>query len=202
MQATAQTYGDLTLAGEAFAGLTLADQAVSHTVLMGEARHRKWFAIYTMPQHEKSAVKQLEIREIESFLPTYETVRVWKNRQRMKLQLPLFPGYVFVHIDSQERTKVLQSPGVLQIVGNRRDSVPLMDSEVEFLQSGFCRQSVEPYRELVIGTKVRVKSGVMKGLLGTLVRKGKDLRFVLTLELINQHAAIRVNAEDLEPATY
>jgi hypothetical protein len=25
------------------------------------------------------------------------------------------------------------------------------------------------------------------------------MRFVLTLELINQHAAIQVNAEDLEP---
>jgi hypothetical protein len=39
----------------------------------------------------------------------------------------------------------------------------------------------------------------MQGLMGTLVRKNNSLRFVLTLELINQHAAIQVNAEDLEP---
>jgi hypothetical protein len=30
------------------------------------------------------------------------------------------------------------------------------------------------------------------------VRKSNGMRFVLTLELINQHAAIEVNAEDLE----
>jgi transcription antitermination factor NusG len=117
----------------------------------------------------------------------------------MKLVLPLFPTYLFVHINLKERTKVLQSPGVLQIVGTRRECVPLPDFEVEILRSGFCRQRVEPYRDLVIGEKVRVKSGVLQGLRGTLVRKNNCMRFVLTLELINQHAAIEVNAEDLEP---
>jgi transcription antitermination factor NusG len=169
---------------------------------MGTACDRHWYAVYTVPQHEKSALKQLDIREIESFLPTYETVRVWKNRQRMKLVLPLFPTYLFVHINSRERAKVLQAPGVLQIVGNSRESVPLPDAEVEFLRSGFCRQRIEPYRDLIIGERVRIKSGVMQGLQGTLVRKSNSMRFVLTLELINQHAAIQVDAEDLEPIVH
>ncbi|MDR3725077.1 MAG: UpxY family transcription antiterminator [Terracidiphilus sp.] len=174
----------------------LGDQAILEQE--ATARDRNWYAVYTVPQHEKSALKQLVVREIESFLPTYETVHVWKNRQRMKLELPLFPTYLFVHINLRERVKVLQSPGVLQIVGNCRESIPLPDSEVEFLRSGFCRQRVEPYRDLVIGEKVRIKSGVMQGLQGTLVRKSNSMRFVLTLELINQHAAIQVDAEDLE----
>jgi transcription antitermination factor NusG len=180
-------------------GQTFSGQILQNPFIMGAALDRKWYAVYTVPQHEKSALKQLDIREIESFLPTYETVRVWKNRQRMKLILPLFPTYLFVHINSRERAKVLQSPGVLQIVGNSREYVPLPDSEVEFLCSDFCRQRIEPYRDLVIGEKVRIKSGVMQGLQGTLVRKSNSLRFVLTLELINQHAAIQVDAEDLEP---
>ena len=180
-------------------GQTFGDQAAMNPAIMGTARDRNWYAVYTVPQHEKSALKQLDLREVESFLPVYETVRVWKNRQRMKLILPLFPTYLFVHINSRERAKVLQSPGVLQIVGNSREGVPLPDSEVEFLRSGFCRQRIEPYRELVIGERVRIKSGVMQGLQGTLVRKSNSMRFVLTLELINQHAAIQVDAEDLEP---
>ena len=166
---------------------------------MGAVHDRLWYAVYTVPQHEKSTLKQLVIREIESFLPTYETVHVWKNRQRMKLELPLFPAYLFVHINPRERVKVLQSPGVLQIVGNSRESVPLQNADVDFLRSGFCRQRVEPYHDLVIGEKVRVKSGVMQGLQGTLVRKNNSMRFVLTVELINQNAAIQVDAEDLEP---
>jgi len=168
---------------------------------MGAAGDRNWYAVYTVPQHEKSALKQLDMREIESFLPTYETVRVWKNRQRMKLILPLFPTYLFVHINSSERAKVLQSPGVLQIVGNSRECVPLPDTEVEFLCSNTCRQRIEPYRDLVVGERVRIKSGLMQGLQGTLVRKGDNLRFVLTIELINQHAAVAVDAADLERIT-
>jgi transcription antitermination factor NusG len=184
LQATGQTYRE----------------PVSHnSVIIGAERDRNWYAVYTVPQHEKSALKQLQIREIESFLPAYETVRVWKNRQRMKLVLPLFPTYLFVHINSRERAKVLQSPGVLQIVGNSRECVPLPDSEVEFLRSDFCRQRIEPYYDLVIGEKVCIKSGVMQGLHGTLVRKSNSMQFVLTIELINQHAAIHVDAEDLEP---
>jgi transcription antitermination factor NusG len=177
-------------------------QASLNPEIMGDASDRNWYAIYTIPQNEKSVVKHLDVREVESFLPTYETVRVWKNRQRMKVILPLFPTYLFVHINSRERTKVLQSPGVLQIVGNSREYVPLPDSEVEFLRSDFCRQRIEPYRELVIGEKVRIKSGVMQGVQGTLVRRTSSMRFVLTLELINQHAAIQVDAEDLEPIVF
>ncbi len=160
---------------------------------------RHWYAVFTVPQNEKAVVKHLDLREIESFLPTYESVRIWKNRQRMRIVLPLFPGYLFVHINFRERAKVLRSPGVLHIVGNGRELVPLPEPEIEFLRSGFCRQRIEPYRELVVGERVRVKSGVMEGACGTLVRKGSGVRFVLTLELINQHAVMQVGAEDLEP---
>lgn len=160
---------------------------------------RKWYAVFTVPQNEKAVVKHLDLRGVESFLPTYESLRVWKNRQRMKLVLPLFPTYLFVHIDRGERSKVLQTPGVLQIVGNSSEPVPLPDPEVEFLRSGLSKQKIEPYRELVVGEKVRIRKGVMQGIRGTLVRKAGGMRFVLTLELINQHAALQVDAEDLEP---
>jgi len=160
---------------------------------------RHWFAVFTAPQNEKSALRHLDLREVETFLPTYETVRIWKNRQRKKIVLPLFPSYLFVHIHSKERAKVLQAPGVINMVGNGREYIPLPDSEIEFLRSGLTEQRVEPYRELVVGRQVRVRRGAMQGVSGTLVRKGSGLRFVLTLALINQHAAVEVDADDLEP---
>ena len=180
-------------------GQSFEEKASLNSTMLDASSCRNWFAVFTVPQNEKSVVKHLSLREVESFLPTYETVRVWKNRQRMKIVLPLFPSYLFVHINSRERTKVLQSPGVLHIVGNGRKHIPLPDAEIEFLRSGLCRQRIEPYHELVVGEKVRIKGGVMQGVCGTLVRKGSGVRFVLTLELINQHAAVEVDAEDLEP---
>jgi transcription antitermination factor NusG len=162
---------------------------------------RQWFATFTLPQNEKSVLKQLDIRSVESFLPTYETIRIWKNRQRKMVTLPLFPTYLFVRISRAERGQVLRCPGVLHIVGNTKEPIPVPDAEVEFLRSNVCRRKVEPFRELVIGERVRIKSGVMQGLEGTLVRRSSSLRFVLTIQMINQHAAIEVDAKDMEPVT-
>lgn len=161
---------------------------------------RSWFAVFTVPQNERSVVRHLDLRQVESFLPTFESLRVWKNRQRVKISPPLFPTYVFARIHGAERTSVLRSPGVLRIIGNRNGPVPIPDAEIEFLRSDFCRQRVEPFCDLVLGDKVRIKSGAMQGLQGILVRKKNSLRFVLSLELINQHAAVEVSADELEPA--
>lgn len=165
---------------------------------MNIADERRWFAVFTLPQNEKSVVRQLALREVEAFLPTYETIRVWKNRQRVRTVLPLFPTYLFVHISCRQRTRVLESPGVIQIVGNSREHVPVPDAAIELLRAGVKGRNMEPYRELVVGRKVRIRSGSMEGVQGVLVRKGNGLRFVLAIELINQYAAIEVDAEDLE----
>ena len=159
---------------------------------------RRWYAVFTVPQNEKSVVRQFDLRDVESFLPTYESVRVWKNRQRVTSVLPLFPTYLFVRISHSERVRVLQSPGVLSIVGNGRKNIPLPDAEIEFLRSGLNGRKVEPYKELVVGEKVRIKTGVMQGVEGVLVRKNSSLRFVLGIDLINQHAAVEVDADALE----
>jgi transcription antitermination factor NusG len=51
---------------------------------------------------------------------------------------------------------------------------------------------------MVVGQKVKIKSGHFEGLEGTLMRKNKSLRFILSFHLINQHAAIEIDAENLE----
>src|ERR1700676_1933407 len=75
-----------------------------------------WYAAYTSANHEKRVAEQLGVRSLEHFLPVYESVRRWKDR-RMKLQLPLFPGYVFVRLALCDRLQVLQVPAVVKLVG-------------------------------------------------------------------------------------
>lgn len=160
---------------------------------------RRWYAVFTTPQHERAAMRQLGLREIESYLPTYESVRVWKNRQRVTLALPLFPSYLFVRINGNERGRVLQSPGVLRIVGNHKEPLPISDETIDFLRSDLCAHGLEPFSGLVVGQRVRVRSGALKGIEGTLMRRNNQNRFVLTIDLIHRHAAVEVAAENLEP---
>jgi len=176
---------------------SLERAAISAEQVAGD--DRRWYAVFTLSQNERSVARYLDTREIESFVPTCDSFRVWKNRQRVKIVQALFPTYMFVKICLAQQSLVLQSPGVRRLVGNHKGPVPLPDSEIEFLRSDFCRQRVEPFQELVIGERVRIKYGPMRGQEGVLVRKMNGLRFVLTLELINQSAAVEVAADELEP---
>ena len=160
---------------------------------------RDWFAAFTMPQSERSVVRQLDTYQVESFLPSFETTHVWKNRQKKKILQPLFPSYVFVHVSKPERVVVFRASGVLRLVGGIHGPIPIPSAEIDLLRSEACRNRLEPFCDLLLGERVRIRYGPMQGVEGTLVRKKNSLRFVLSISLINQHAALEVNAEDVEP---
>src|SRR5271168_5490555 len=109
---------------------------------------RRWFAVVTVPQHEKAASRYLDSAGVETFLPTYESSRVWKNRQKVKVELPLFPTYLFVRIDQAERGHVLRTPGVRKLVGNSREPLSVADREIEFLRTNLLEKHAEPYAGL------------------------------------------------------
>jgi len=153
-----------------------------------------------MPQSENSVRRRLDTRQIESFLPTYETQKIWRNHQRVKTQRPLFPSYLFIRIGNHQRSIVLSSPGALRIIGNTHTALPISDREIEFLKSQSDKRNVEPWLDMVIGKRVRIRSGPMEGLEGTLVEKRNTFRFVLTVAMINHHAAIEIAPEELELA--
>jgi transcription antitermination factor NusG len=157
-----------------------------------------WYVAHTSANHEKRVTQQLQERSVEHFLPLYESVRRWKDR-RMKLQLPLFPGYVFVRLALRERLKVLQVPGVARLISFNGQPAALPDNEIEVLRAGFATQlRAEPHPYLTVGRRVRVKHGPLGGVEGILIRKKNAYRVVLSLDLIMQSASVEVDASDLE----
>src|SRR6266581_1665256 len=93
-----------------------------------------WYAVYTNANHEKQVTQQLELRSIEHLLPLYESVRRWKDR-RVRLQMPLFPGYVFVHFALCDRLQVSQIPGVVHLVSFAGRPAPLWEEDVHAIRN-------------------------------------------------------------------
>jgi transcription antitermination factor NusG len=188
--------------GEALSKMCeLGTNAMNHDGLCAAVgRSAEWFAAYTTPRHEKHVSELLAERQIETFLPLYRTARQWKKSTPVVLELPLFPTYVFVHIDRQSRGAVLNLPGVLSIVGSSKEPWPLPDFDIEVLRRGMQAHKVEPHPYLKIGERVRVKAGMMAGVEGILVRKKNEFRVVLSLDAIMQSVAVEVDADDLEVA--
>jgi transcription antitermination factor NusG len=160
----------------------------------------QWFAAYTIPRHEKRVHELLTERGIENFLALYRATRQWKKSCPAVLDLPLFPTYVFVRIARDARGTVLSTPGVLSIVGSPTKPWPLPDREIEALQLGIQTQKVEPHAYLKFGERMRIKTGVMTGVEGILVRKRNEFRVVLTLDTIMRSVAVEVDVGDIESA--
>ena len=158
----------------------------------------RWFAVYTTCRHEKRVAQHLEQRQIEHFLPIYRTQRKWKDGSRVTLDLPLFPGYVFVRSFANARVRVLEVPGVVSIIGTGSCPVPLPDLEVEALRTGLDPSRVEPHQLLTAGQRVRIRVGALAGIEGIVIRKKSGFRLVLTLDLLMQSIAIEVNGDDVE----
>lgn len=180
----------------------LATSVEENDVPCGTADYRpQWFAAYTTPRHEKRVHELLTERGIETFLPLYRSTRQWKNSCPAVLDLPLFPTYVFVRIARIARGTVLGMPGVLSIVGSPKKPWPLPDREIEALRLGIQTQKVEPHAYLKFGERMRIKTGVMSGVEGILVRKRNEFRVVLTLDTIMRSVAVEVDVDDIESAS-
>lgn len=164
----------------------------------GDETNPRWFAVFVNSRHEKRVSQHFEQRKIEHFLPLCLEVHRWTNRRKAKVEVPLFPNYIFVRTMKTQRPLVLQTPGVLSIVGSMREPTPLADSEIESLcaatVSGRCAQ--HPY--LIEGTRVRVKYGPLAGKEGVLIRKENSIHVVVSLDLIKRSLALTLDEDNVE----
>ena len=160
----------------------------------------QWYVAYTLARHEKSVADRLINRDLETYLPLYSSVRTW-NRRRVDVELPLFPGYVFVKMIITDRIRVLEHPGVIRLVGFNGNAVALPDGEVERLRSSLATWKAEPYPFLTAGKQVKIKSGPFVGIEGRIIRRKGKMRLIVSLELIQRAILLEMDAAEAQLAS-
>jgi transcription antitermination factor NusG len=170
-----------------------------HQANGGSSGQSEWWAVYTRHQHEKTVAGNLSENGIETFLPTYQVIRQWKDRKK-HLSLPLFPCYLFVHATSEGRMQVLSAPGVYSIVSVAGRPAPIPAIQIEAIQRAVDSPlPIEPYPFLHCGDWVRIRSGPLANVEGILVRKKGSCRLILSAELLQKSLAVEVDAFNVEP---
>ena len=157
----------------------------------------QWHAAYTIANHEKRVAQQLTWRSVEHFLPVYESVRRWKDR-RVPLQLPLFPGYVFVRLALRDRLRVLAVPGVARLVGfdGRPTVVPAEDIEaIRACLEG--KRDVQPHPYVQCGQRVRVLRGPLAGFSGIVLRQRNRTRFVVSFDVLERSVSVELEGAEV-----
>lgn len=155
---------------------------------------RAWYALKVRPRHEKIVAWTLQSKGYEEFLPLYKSLRRWSDRIK-QVELPLFPGYVFVRFDSQNPAPILTTPGIVAIVGAGKVPVPVDPAEMAALQT-IVRSGVpiEPWQFLQVGQRVRIDDGPLAGLEGVLLEIKNSRRLIVSLSLLERAVAAEVDS--------
>lgn len=165
---------------------------------LSESKPDEWYAVYTRHQHERTVAENLAGRGLEVFLPVYEALRQWTDRQK-RLSLPLFPCYVFFRGNPERRARVLSTPGVHSIVGFGGRPAAIERSQVDAVRLAVENHfRVEPHPFLRQGDRVRVKSGSLMGIEGILIRKRGFARLIISADLLQKSVAVEVDAGSVE----
>jgi transcription termination/antitermination protein NusG len=158
-----------------------------------------WYAGYTASRHEKRVAEHFAQRGVEHFLPLYETIHRWNNG-RHRVQLPLFPGYIFVRIALRDRLRVIEVPGFVRLVGFNSLPHPLPEADINRMKDALNKGVLaEPYPYLTVGTRVEIRNGPMQGMTGILLRRQNKCRVVISVDLIMRSMAVEVEAADVVP---
>jgi len=189
-------------------GFSNVSVAASFSLLNSQEYHlcpdyaeQRWYAAYTCANHEKRVAAELRARSVEHFVPLYNSVRRWKDR-RVQLDLPLFPGYVFVRLALRDKLRVLQIPSLVRLVSFNGQPAPLSNDEMEALRRSLTeRLNAQPHPYLNVGRRVRVVSGPLTGLEGIIVRKKNHFRFVISLHLIMRSVSVELDDADIVSAS-
>jgi transcription antitermination factor NusG len=161
-----------------------------------------WYAVQTMARHEKRVAAQFEEKRVCTFLPLLGQIHRWSDR-RVKVEVPMFSCYAFVRIvhTVEERLKVLQTPGVVGVVGSERQGTPIPEEQIESLRIAINEKiPCFPHGFISAGRRVRIRGGSLDGVEGILVRQGADQSLVLSVEILHRSVAIRVEGYCVELA--
>jgi transcription antitermination factor NusG len=161
-----------------------------------------WYAVSTRSRQEKVAASMLEYMAVANFLPLLNQERQWSDRKQM-VNLPLFPGYVFVRIgrSSELQLRVLKVPGIVDFVRNRTGPMAIPEKEIESVRAALSHGvGCSPHPFLKAGDRVRVVRGALAGVEGTLIRCGSQSKLVISVEMIQRSVSVSVAESDVEPA--
>jgi len=170
-----------------------SDDAGAHVI------SKPWFALRVKPNYEKRVATALRGKGFEELLPLYRSKRQWSDRVKV-MDLPLFPGYLFCRLDLASRLPLVTTPGFLYIVGVGKNPQPVDEAEILAVQSVMrSGVPVTPWPSLMVGQKVRLQHGPLRGLVGVLTKIANQQRMYVSVTLLKRSISVEVAPDWIQP---
>ena len=158
-------------------------------------RNLPWFAVRVKSNYEKPVSATLRGRGFEEFVPVYRARRQWSDRVKV-IDLPLFPGYLFCRLDLSQRLPLVTTPGFLYLVGRGKTPEPVDEREVLAIQSVVrSGLSASPWPSVVLGQKVRLERGPLRGVEGVVAKIADQHRIYVNATLLQRSVCVQVDPD-------
>lgn len=162
---------------------------------MTDARTVPWLVLRTRSRHESSVENCLQQKQITAYLPKRREIRRWKGKKKL-VEMPLFPGYVFVRPRAEQYETMRYIRGSCGLVLAGSQPATMGENELEavkiLVDSG---ATLAVVHELIPGQKVKVVSGPLAGAQGELVRVKCGERLVINAQVLNTSVSVEVGAD-------
>jgi transcriptional antiterminator RfaH len=142
-----------------------------------------WYVIHCKAHQEKRALENLERQAFVCYLPTL-TVEKLRHARRCEVEEPLFPGYLFIHLDalSDQFHPIRSTRGVIQIVRFHEYPMAVNDALIEGIQQRL--QPRVPY--LQPGEPVRITEGAFADVDAIFLAPDGAERVVLLMNVLHR----------------
>ena len=159
--------------------------------------NRPWHAVQVMTNHEKRVTQHFTCRSVEHYLPVYTEKSKWTDRT-VTLQRPLFPGYVFIRFGPGERRIVLDTPGILHVLGTGNAGL-IPSTEIEKIRTALAQGCMlHPHPNVTKGMSVRMKHGIFAGMEGKVTELRSNFKVVMALSGVDQCFSLTATVDDIE----
>jgi transcription termination/antitermination protein NusG len=158
---------------------------------------RVWHVLHTKSRQEKLLAADLKAMQIDCYLPLVRQVKYYGNR-KAKVELPLFPGYVFLKGTLDEAYQADRTDRVAQIIKVANQTH--LEWELTNLRKALEGDAIlDPYPYLTKGIKVEVRSGPFRGIQGVVEDRLRMNRLLLQIDLLGKAASLEIDGALLEP---
>jgi transcriptional antiterminator RfaH len=149
----------------------------------------RWWCLHTRPRQEKATARDLRSKRVGFYLPQVIHEGVTPQGRKTRSVLPLFPGYVFLFGGDPERLTALKGNRLVKVleVSDQRGFDHDLRQIHRMLASGL---AVVPEPTIPIGARIRIVTGPLSGMVGTVVRSGKRNQFVAVVNFLGQGATV------------
>ena len=159
----------------------------------------RWYALYVRSRHEKVVESGLRGKGYCVFSPFYRMKRKRVDRIA-EIDVPLFPGYVFCHFDSNKRLSILTTPGIVRIVGPGNRPEPVDETEIASIRTlALSGHPVQPWLFLRSGQRIRLQAGPLMGVEGIFLRVKDEYHLVVSITVLQRAVSVVIEKDAVAP---